>query len=840
MIESVHLVLNCSHMIRIVLIFLLASFPFSFLSAQEAPHWDAAQIEFNLEKLNTVGRVLYLAAHPDDENTALLGWLSNNKKYRTAYLALTRGDGGQNLVGNEQGSYLGLIRTQELLAARRTDGAEQFFSRANDFGFSKTAKETFSIWGHDRILADVVWVIRKFRPDVIICRFPEDKRAGHGHHWASAVLAHEAFDAAADPSRFPDQLQDVQPWQAKRILWNTFRFGDRNTTAPDQLQINIGGYNPLLGKSYGEIAAQSRSNHKSQGFGAAPSYGVHTEFFKTIAGSAPKESLMDGVPTRWSAVKNGAAIGKLLDLAIQQFDVAHPEKTVPALLKVRAALAKLPDTALRAHKMQQTDALILACSGLLLQATTNQPYAVNGTTLQVNTQVINQSTVPIQLTGLDVAGQHKTYQTQLSEDTPVKNSLTIPIANEPVSQPYWLRKRHPLGYYEIPGQQWVGRPENPPALSVRFHLTIDGQQLEISRPLRYAYTDPVKGLVREPLIVAPPATAAIANELYMYTRSEAQQVEVKVHGYRDQVNGTVHLQAPEGYRITNNDQPFSLADVGSEQTLTFTVAPGEQHLSASNGHLQAILQIDGKQYDRDRKVIALSYLPLITVFPFAEAQVVSVPLQGIEPNQRIGYIMGAGDKMPQMLRQMGYQVTLLSDQQLATGDLQQYDALVTGIRAYNTRPRLKYVQHRLMDYVKNGGVLVEQYNKNFDLVANALGPYPFTVTRDRVTDENAAVDFLLPDDPVLQYPNAIGAADFKGWVQERGLYFVDPVDHHYRQPLAMHDPEESPMSGSLIVADYGKGKYVYTALAFFRQLPAGVPGAFRLFANLLAPRTAGQ
>lgn len=801
------------------------------LRAQPVPEWNAAQIKLHLEKLSVLGNVLYLAAHPDDENTGLLAYLSNGKKYRTGYLALTRGDGGQNLVGDEQGSDLGLMRTQELLAARRIDGAEQFFSRANDFGFSKSASETFRFWGHDRILADAVWVIRKFRPDVIICRFPEDRRAGHGHHWASAVIAHEAFAAAADPTKFPEQLKYVRPWRARCILWNTYHFGGMNTTAPDQLKIQIGSYNPLLGEGYGELASESRSMNKTQGFGVSRSFGDHWEYFKTIAGAAPRDSLLDGVNTSWSRVDGGREIGALVDKALDTYDCDHPDKSVPLLLKIRAGIEALKDTFWRNEKRAEVDRLILAACGVWTDAWGTQPYVVAGQPLTIHTSAISRSTVPVTLVSVEVLGQTHALGDQLPENELKEQSYdaTVP-ASTPISEPYWLVKEHPTGYYHIDDQRLVGLPETPPSLTVVFHLQVGGTPLDIPCPVAYKYTDPVRGEIHDPLAVAPPVTANVENEVYVFTAAQPRHIRVKLTSYRDGVDGVAHLADSGAFRIAHNDLPFSLAHAGDETTLDFTVTPAP---GAPTGAYtaQVSLRVGDKTYDRGIRVIAHDYIPKITEFPLAETRLVNVPMQ--YKTGTVGYIMGAGDKVPEALEQLGYRVRLLTDEALSGADLSGYQAIVVGVRAYNTRQRLKYAEPRLLDYVKNGGTLVVQYNKNFGLVTDQLGPYPFTVENLRVTEEDAPVQFLLPADPVLNRPNKITSADFAGWIQERGIYFVDGVDSRYRKPLSMHDTGESPLDGSVIVADVGKGRFVYTGLDFFRELPAGVPGAYRLFVNLL-------
>lgn len=814
------------------LLFFFSVIVTSGLRAQTAPQWNAAQIRLQMEKLNVLGSVLYVAAHPDDENTRLLAFLSNGKKYRTGYLALTRGDGGQNLVGDEQGSDLGLMRTEELLAARHIDGAEQFFSRANDFGFSKSAKETFEFWGHDRILADAVWVIRKFRPDVIVCRFPEDKRAGHGHHWASAIIAHEAFTAAGDPTKFPEQLKYVKPWKAKRVLWNTFNFGGRNTTGPDQLKIAVGGYSPLLGEGYGELASESRSMNKTQGFGASRSYGESWEYFKTIAGPAPHQTLMDGVNTTWSRVQGGKKIALMIDQALQAYDCDDPQKTVPLLLKIRSAIRQVPDTFWRDHKEKEVDRLILASSGIWMDATSKQPYVVAGQPLDIQTEIISRSRIPVTLESVDVLGESRSVNGKLEDNKLSRTSYQVNVPKKTlISEPYWLLERHPVGYYNIADQLLVGLPENPPSLTVGFNLNIDGVALTATYPVIYKYTDPVRGEVRDPLAVTPPVTANIQNEVYVFTSAAPQQIQVTLQAFKDHVKGVVHLATRGHFNVGHNDQPFSLDHAGDKTILHFTIGPSGAMSSAGTDQLTVQMRVDGKTYDRRIRVISHDYIPAITEFPIAETKLVSVPMT--LSSEEIGYIMGAGDKVPEALTQLGYHVKLLSDEELSNGNLQQYDAIIVGIRAYNTRDRLKYVGPRLMDYVKKGGTVVAQYNKNSGLVTRDLGPYPFTIENLRVTDETADVKFLLPGDPVLNKPNKITEKDFEGWIQERGVYFADHLDAHYRAPLAMHDQGESPLDGSLIVTSYGKGKYVYTGLDFFRELPAGVPGAFRLFVNLI-------
>ncbi|SEW50863.1 PIG-L family deacetylase [Chitinophaga arvensicola] len=802
--------------------------------AQPSPVWNAADIKLQLKKLDTLASVLYIAAHPDDENTRLLGYLAKEKLYRTGYLSLTRGDGGQNLVGNEQSELLGLIRTQELLAARRIDGAEQFFTRAQDFGFSKNPQETFTIWNREQILGDVVYMIRKFQPDVIICRFPADSRAGHGHHTASAMLAEEAYTAAADPKRFPEQLKVLKPWQAKRILWNTFNFGSVNTTADDQFKMDVGAFNPLLGKGFGEIAAESRSQHKSQGFGVAASRGSSQEYFLTIKGNTPKNSLLDDVNTSWTRIPGGNKVGALVDAALNAYNMEDPAASVPALLEIRRAIQALPDGYWRNLKLKETEQLIYACAGLWAEAYSTSPTVVPGNNMEATVQLINRGPVKIALQQVDLPGKKDAVGQQplaFNKFTSLSQTIQVP-ANTPESQPYWLAEAHPVGTYIITDPSLVGNPENIPALQAVIRLTIGDQDFTLSRPLQYKYTDPVKGEIYQPLVIAPPVVADLSNQVYIFTDTKPQSVPVKLRAMADNTQGTVRLQLPAGFTAVNNSQPFNLKQKGDETELRFEIKPIKGVAENHADTFTVVMTTNGKEYTQSLQQIRYDHIPLITLFPPAQARLVSVNLK--HNGNRLGYISGAGDMVAASLRQVGYDVTEVGEKDIMGGNLQQYDAIITGVRAYNVNARMKYWQPRLMEYVKSGGKLIIQYNVNGPLVTSDLGPYPFALSRDRVTDENAPVQFNDPKDPVLHYPNEITAADFNGWVQERGLYYTVDADKAYDKPFRMNDKGEAPLDGSTLVAHYGKGCYVYTGLSFFRQLPAGVPGAYRLFVNLIS------
>lgn len=805
----------------------------SSISAQTSPSLNSSDIEMGLNKLNVLGSVLYLAAHPDDENTRLLAYLANEKHYRTGYLSLTRGDGGQNLIGNEQGELLGLIRTQELLAARKIDGAEQFFTRAIDFGYSKNPEETFSIWGKENILADVVYVIRYFQPDVIICRFPTTGEGGHGHHTASAILAQEAFSAAADPTRFPEQLQYVKVWQAKRLLWNTFRFGSANTTSEDQFKFDVGLYNPLLGQGYGEMAAESRTMHKSQAFGSEKTRGSQLEYFKTILGNAPKNDLMDGVTTSWSRLPNSEAIQTLTNKIIADYKPQNPSASVSSLIELRTAIQTLPDSYWKIQKLKEVETLIVASSGLWFEAYAGQAQYSPLQKLDWRFLAINRSDVPVQLKSVSVQSFDTTFNFSLTNNQLLNYThQQILDANTSSTQPYWLQQSHGLGTFAIPNQTLVGKPWNDASVIATFHFNIAGKDFEFTRPVINKYEDPVKGEIYHPLEIAPAVMANIDEPVYVFSSGASKEIKVQLKSSAPDANGSIKLILPQGWKSTPALSNFSLKNKGDESSVTFSISPPQGVISSSIDTLKVMMDMNGNRYDRGIRTIAYDHIPAITIFPPAQSRLVTVPLKTTGIN--IGYVKGAGDLVPEMLEQVDYKVTMLGDDEITLSNLQKYDAIITGIRAFNTDARLKYLNKTLFDYVKNGGTLVIQYNTSYDMVTDELGPFPFKISRGRVTDEHAAVNFIHPNDPVLNSPNKITSKDFEGWIQERGLYFLSDVDSNYRKIFAMNDPGENPLDGSLIVARYGKGKFVCTGLSFFRELPAGVPGAYRLFVNLIS------
>jgi LmbE family N-acetylglucosaminyl deacetylase len=797
---------------------------------------NAGEIELALQKLNVLGRVLYVAAHPDDENTNLMAFWANGSLYDSAYLSVTRGDGGQNLLGPELGERLGVIRTEELLDARRIDHAKQFFTRAIDFGFSKTAEETLRFWNHDKILADVVWVVRSFRPDVMVTRFSPEDQLTHGHHTASAILAQEAFAAAGDPNRFPEQLAFVKPWRPTRLVWNTSPFFFKNRNLPfDPTGLTVleaGSYNPLLGKAYTEIAAASLSMHKSQGVGSPPRRGERKEYFKFLEGQSMTSSLFDGVDTSWSRVPDSGPVAADVRQIISRFNPADPAASVPDMLKLRQAMSGIQDDSWISEKTAALDRIIAACLGLHVEASTEKETFTPGQTATIKLEAINRSNVPVTLQEIQCAtgGASTKIDAALPANDLVAKDLSCKVPdNAPYSQPYWLRKPGTVGTFTVDDQKLIGLPENPPALPVEIGLQISAQQLRYIVDTKYRTVDPVAGELRRALVIAPPAFANIADSVFVFPTNQPKPISVHVTAATGPAKGELKLAVPHGWEVSPASVPIDLKSAGAETTGTFTVKPPDQN---SEGTLRAIVSIDGREYAFERVRISYPHIGVQTLMPASAAKLVRADIR--KKGDRIGYIPGAGDDVPDSLRQIGYSVKILSEPEITAKNLAQFSAVVLGIRAYNTQDRISSWLPELFDYVKQGGVVIAQYNTLAELRTERFGPFPLEISRNRVTDENAEVRILAPNHPLVTTPNKITSKDFDGWVQERGLYFPNKWDPAWTPILSCNDPKEKPLDGGLLVAKSGKGFFVYTSYSWFRQLPAGVPGAYRLFANMLS------
>ncbi|MBP6619290.1 MAG: PIG-L family deacetylase [Leadbetterella sp.] len=798
---------------------------------------SSSEIYQNIQKLNTVGNAMYVAAHPDDENTLLIAWLSKEKKVRTAYMAMTRGDGGQNLIGSEQGEYVGLLRTHELLEARKIDGGEQYFSRAVDFGFSKQTDEALATWGKDKILEDLVYQIRKFQPDVIINRFPPDARAGHGHHSASAVLSSEAFDAAADPTKFPEQLKTVGVWQAKRLVWNTFNRGFTNAEPTDGpfIKLPLADYSSLLGKSYSEIAAEARSKHRSQGFGSAPTRNERYDFAINIKGEPAKEDLFDGIDMSWGRIQGGEPIGKALDEILSQFDFKSPSKSVKSLIEVYKAIETTPQSIYKTNKLSECLNLILACSGIYCEANAATNMISAGQTLKVFATAVNRSNLDVKIENFKIYGA-ASKDSVLTKSLTYNKSLDFAIdtkipANATITQPYWLNEKPEKGIYKVQEEKFRGLPMAPDALWAEFTLNILGESLKYTHPIKYKYTEPSIGEIYKYLEIRPEIMLNLDQKVYIFADNKPKKISVMVKSNVANLTTKVKLHLEAGWNYEPKEIEVSFTEKNQEKPVFFTVTPPT---NSSEIEIKALASTANGTFSKSLKNIKYEHIPELNVFPEASAKANKINL--LKKGQNIAYIAGAGDEVPESLKQIGYDLTNLNETTIK-GNLAKYDAIIVGVRAYNTEDWLVNAQNTLFEYVKNGGNLIVQYQTQAfygTVKTKELGPFPISIGRGRVTEENAEMKVLRAIDPILNTPNKIDSKDYDGWIQERGLYFAEKWSDKYTSVYSIKDTGETEQEGSLLYTKYGKGTYIFTGLSFFRQLPAGVPGAFRLMANLIS------
>lgn len=815
---------------------IISLFVFSLFS-QPKKCLNSSEIKLALEKLNVLGSVLYLAAHPDDENTQFLTYFNYGRKLRTGYLSLTRGDGGQNLIGDEQGDLLGVIRTQELLQARNIDGAEQFFTRAIDFGYSKTPEETLNKWGKENILSDVVWVIRKFKPDVIVTRFPPNGLGTHGHHTASALLALEAFRIANNPNAFPEQIKYVQPWQPKKIYWNAWipALKSMGINSDTLLKINFGEYNQLLGKSYTEISAESRTMHKSQGFGDTGRRINYYNYFLNLEGKPVQNDLFEDIDLSWKRVKGSEKVSELLAKANNEFDYEHPDKIVPTLIKAYNELQKLDDKYWVEVKSKELLRVIESCLGIWMEAVTEENLVSPGSELKVTAGIVNRSDVPVTLKSIIIEHQlsDSTFNSQLikGEMLSVERKILIP-ENFSYTQPYWLAEKNHKDIYSVTDQILIGKAENDFPVYAKFKTEIDGFEIEFKTPVFYRNIDPVKGEVYKSLEIVPEAVVNFQKELYLVKNGDSKEVTVFVKSIKGKLTGKIKLVSDQNWKITPEYYEFSFNDKGEEKEFKFLVTPSGNSITA---RITANIETGNKILTKGLVTLDYPHIQPQVILPEASTKILKLDLKKSIIN-KIAYIMGSGDKIPDLLKDLGFTVDVFTKEPLTTELLSNYDVVITGIRAYNTNNRLATDQPNILKYVDNGGTLLVQYNTLGDMLADPF-PFKLTISRDRVTEEDCKVKILDPNNSLLNNPYKITGKDFDGWVQERGLYFSDEWDERFIPLLEMNDNGETPKAGSLLLTNYGKGKIIYTGLSFFRQLPAGVEGAYKLFINLLSAGT---
>jgi LmbE family N-acetylglucosaminyl deacetylase len=821
-----------------LIIFLLF---FQITNAQQPQKPNSVAIYNQIQKLNFLGSVLYIAAHPDDENTRLISYLSNETKARTAYLSLTRGDGGQNLIGSQLRELLGVIRTQELIEARKIDGGEQLFTRANDFGFSKNPEETLEIWDKEKVLADIIFAIRKFQPDVIINRF-DHRTSGntHGHHSASAILSVESFNKASDPTVFPEQLNLVKPWQTKRQFFNPswwFYGSQEKFKAADKtnfIALQTGVYYAAAGKSNQEIAALSRSCHQSQGFGSTGSRGEETEYLEQINGDILKDkiSIFEGIDTSWNRIEGGKPIGELLTKIANDFDFTNPSASIPDLAKAYSMIQSLDENHWKPIKSEAIKNCISACAGLYLEAVSQYQETTSGSLIKLKIEAINRSSAEVELVSLTTLPDGKKIpQNKVLLSNVLQNSsidLQLPPTIE-FTQPYWLKEKGTDGMYTVSDQKNIGIPDIIREVKVVFNLIINGIEIPFERTVVYKYNDDVKGEMYNYLDIVPEVTTSILDKVSLFKDNKKKYIAVKIKAGKENVNGDLQLELPKNWLVVPKSIPFNLEKKDNELTVYFEVSPPN---SQEEVVAKSVTIINGKRYDQEQIIIDFDHITKQQVLRPSESKFIRFDLKTKE--QRIGYIMGAGDQVPNSLRQMGYKVSLIHPEEISPEKLSAFDVVMTGIRAYNTVQALANKQNILFDFVKEGKTMIVQYNNPNDLVTSTIAPFPLKISSDRVTDENAEVRFLAPKHPVLNAPNKITAKDFQGWKQEQGLYYPNKYDKAFTHILSSNDKGETPKDGALLIATYGKGHYIYTGLSLFRELPEGVSGAYKLLANMIS------
>ena len=862
-----------------LLALLLACFfvPDGPAAAQQAPRSGLVEAALRLRRLDGVKRVLMIAAHPDDESSALLATFATGMGVETAYLSLTRGDGGQNVIGPELMEELGIVRTGELVAARAIDGGRQFFTRAVDYGFSKSAEEAFSHWPRDELLRDVVWVIRRFRPQVIVSVFSGTQADGHGQHQVAGILAAEGFEVAGDPNRFPEQLEHVEPWQPAKL----FRNARADPAGTPMTVVETGTFDPLLGRSWYQLAMEGRSQHRSQDMGTAQSPGPRSSNLVLVRSTVNAEAgadlfagidttlaaLVRGLPAavRTEALEQVQAYREAIREAEASLGVIDPDRAVPplarslrhleSLAQVASAHGPYGDELARAvsHHAEGVRAALLAAAGIVVDAAAGDALLVPGqeTTLTVTVWNGGELSVAEVRSELFAPDGWSVAATEPAPDGPIEPgqlalwSFTVRVPDDAqLTEPYFLRRPRDGDLYRWPDDPSLwGLPEDPPLL--RAGATFEVETLPGAPPVvvatvaeaEFVGVDQISGEYRERVVVVPAVSVATdqSSMVWPTTDQRPRDIAVRLRGEaKGGVAGTVRVEVPEGWAVEPASIPFEVAVAGSVTSVTFRVTPDADG-AAGRVVLRAVAEDPGgERWDRAVRIIDYPHIRRVAHLLPAEVAVTRVPMRVAE-GLRVGYVMGTGDGGFEALRQIGVAVELLSPERVRAEDFSRFSAIVVGVRAYETRPDLVAANARLLEFARAGGTVIVQYQQ-YQYPAGDFAPYPVAISRphDRVTDETAPVRVLDTAAPVFTTPHRITAEDFAGWVHERGLYFLSSWDERFTALLEMADPGEAPLRGSLLVAPVGAGLYAYTGLAFFRQFPAGVPGAYRLFANVVS------
>ena len=865
---------------------------------------NASEVWRALQRLQTTATVLHTVAHPDDENGALLTWLSRGRGVRTGLYSTTRGEGGANLIGPELFDGLGIVRTEEHLAAIRYYGIDLFFSSAVDFGYSKRLDETLEKWDYQMLLEDMVHLIRRYRPDVIISRFQGNRQDGHGHHQASGVVTLEAFRAAGDANQFPEHLEaGLQPWQPKKLYITRSRWRRSNTETDDRpmLKIDTGEYNALLGLSYAQIARQGLSYQRSQGAGQTrASKGSSISELRLVDTVLPKQdepeqSPFDGLDTTimgMATLANTPALDEVfrqlqdsIDAALADYDARRSWTVVPHLVEgvkaTRSLIEKVQgidlDDATRAHllfllrnKEQEFMGAANAALGVSLEVLV-QPagsqegffrspetftVAIPGQKFSIGMRMVNPAPVDVELVGasLQTPEGWNVHQTQMKADVeegmsiqtnqPVSMAFEVEVPqNSPYTQPYWTRaSEYHDAIYTLDRPEYRFLPYTPPDVNGVVTYRVDGVDLTLARPAQTVSINRPWGERRRLLTVAPAISLSMSPSIGIIPISESTTTGGKteftatvemLNNVKGEAEGTLSLELPEGWDVSPENASFAFTHEGASKTFTFQVS-AEGVEAGRDYTIQAVAMSNGEAYTTGYQVIDHPDLEPRHLYRSATMTLHSISIE-LPTDLEIGYIMGVGDRVPEALQQIGIDVQMLDRDELRTGDLSQYDTILVGIRAYAVRRDLVAYNGRLLDYVHKGGNLIVQYQTpEFD--AAPFGPYPYTMGRrpEEVSEEDAQVTILMPEHPIFQQPNQITEADFDGWVEERGSKFLTEWDSNYQALLTCNDREQEPQHGGFLYAQYGQGTYTYAAYAFYRQLPAGVAGAYRLFVNMLA------
>jgi len=802
-------------------------------AAQKPVKLTPSEIYHKVEKLNTLASALYIAAHPDDENTRLISYLSNKEHAETAYLSLTRGNGGQNLISNELGAVLGIIRTQELLNARKIDGGKQFFSTANDFGFSKRPNEAYEKWEKEKILEQIVYTIRELQPDIIVNRFDHRTEGNtHGHHTASAQLSELAYKDAAKKDRFTKQLKNLKPFQSNRLFFNAswWFFGGKEQFAKADkskyIPLEIGTFYPELGKSNQEIASLSRSQHQSQGFGDMATRGSDIDYLELIYGkplTGNQQNLFEGIDTSWNRIENGKAIGEKIDALLRDFDFKFPENNIYALLEIYKSINNLNASVWKNRKLKEVKECIIYCAGLFIEVSSDYQFITPNEMAYFKLEVINRSNFPIKINNFNVFNQNleTTFPIVLQRNEANIESFGLKIPNNlKLSNAHYLENAEEAFYNQF-------QPKTP--LNIQTQLNFNGINIDLETEIIYKFKDEVKGEIYDNVLVVPKVSTSIKNSIYIVENQKDQKINTTFKSYVNSFSGKARLVSknnPSNYTEWQNLANLSLYQ---EVSLGFNV-PISKELNEEEWQLEVVS--DNETFNKEVYVVSYDHIPTQILLKPAVTKIKKIEIA--KTPSKIAYLMGAGDDIPTNLQNIGYEVDIVTIDQINKDNIAKYDVVILGIRAFNTLTDLKYKNEILFDFVANGGTLINQYNTNHSLVTEKIAPFLLNLSKDRITNEDARVKFLAPKHSVLNYPNKITEKDFTGWVQEQGLYYADSYDSKFIPILESKDFNDPETQGILLIAPHGKGYYVYTGLSFFRQLPAGVPGAYKLFANLIA------